>query len=102
MLIRKILQYPNHPAIVYVHLWLPGFSEKSFYKASVQDETEVLVRYYGLQSLSFREMIWHDYVVERPGFAEKDFACHEYHPNYLGHRSVLPRSAVPLCHEACL
>lgn len=86
VLMRKILLYQNRPAIIYTHLWMPGYDQHSFYNSTIEEETELLVKYYGLQSVSLRNMVFHDYAVDREGFRERDLACTSYHPSYLGHR----------------
>ncbi len=86
MLIRKLLMYKNHPAVVYVHMWMPGRNEHSFYNVSVEAETELLVEYYSLQSISFRNLVYHKYMAGMGGFRNHDIACNTVHPTYLGHR----------------
>jgi hypothetical protein len=86
VLLRKLLLYPGYPAVVYMHLWVPTFHSHSFYRTTIEDETEVLLSYYGVQSLSLRNAIFHDYAAGRLGFREEDIACRKVHLSYLGHR----------------
>eukprot|EP00884_Botryococcus_braunii_P006900 jgi/Botrbrau1/16210/Bobra.314_2s0004.1 len=85
-LMRQVLQLPNHPAVLYMHIWMPGRSDGQFCGTNIEDETELLVRYYGLQSLSMRDALFEHYIANRIGFRESDIACNDVHPNYLYHR----------------
>jgi hypothetical protein len=86
VLLRKLLLYPNQPALLYLHMWMPGYDQHSFYNSTIEEETELLVKYYFLQSVSFRNMVFYDYISERPGYRSQDIACNFVHPTYLGHR----------------
>ncbi len=83
---RRLLLLPSRPAITYLHVWLPEFFQYSFFNVTVEDQVELFVKYYGLQSISFRDAIFPLYADDVPGFRETDFVCNAMHPNYLGHR----------------
>eukprot|EP00884_Botryococcus_braunii_P021062 jgi/Botrbrau1/763/Bobra.0181s0021.1 len=86
VLFRRLLKYPNSPALLYFHMWMPGFQHNSFWNTTIEDETEILVAYYQLQSLSFRNAIFRPFQANKPGFQDLDISCSYVHPTYLGHR----------------
>jgi hypothetical protein len=85
-LMRQVLQLPNHPAVLYLHVWMPGHNKGDFWGATIEDETEVLVQYYKVQSISMRNALYQNFVANVSGFRESDIACNTIHPNYLYHR----------------
>lgn len=86
VLFRRLLQYRNRPALLYFHMWMPGFDQDNYWNSTIEDETDILVKYYQLQSLSFRNAIYKPYVTQLPGFRDIDISCSYVHPTYLGHR----------------
>ncbi len=86
ILMRQVLQLPNHPAVLYLHIWIPGFNMGQFWGATIEDEIEVLVKYYGIQSISLRNALYDKYIDDKVGYREADIACNIVHPNYLYHR----------------
>lgn len=52
----------------------------------MQPETGLLAAYYGLPSLSTRDVWYHHWARNDPGFRSRDFMCNQNHPNYLGHQ----------------
>eukprot|EP00884_Botryococcus_braunii_P021040 jgi/Botrbrau1/761/Bobra.0181s0020.1 len=67
VLFRRLLQYPNSPALLYFHMWMPGFDQNSYWNSTIEDETDILVKYYELQSLSFRNAVFKPYRTNMPG-----------------------------------
>ncbi len=67
-------------------MWMPGFHLDSFQGTGIEDETETFVEYYGLQSVSFRNAIYHLFDADEPGFLRSQISCGNVHPTYLGHR----------------
>ena len=39
-----------------------------------------------MQSISFRDAIFHRVMVDEPGFKQEEIMCDVVHPNKLGHR----------------
>jgi hypothetical protein len=87
-LMRQVLQLPHHPAVMYLHVWMPGHNNRTFWSSTIEDEVEVLVKYYNLQSISLRNALYDGFKAGRVGFREGDVACNDVHPNYLYHRWV--------------
>ncbi len=85
-MMRQLLQLPNHPAVLYLHVWLPLYNKGQFWETTIEDEIEVLVKYYGLQSISMRGALYDHFIANRSGFRESDLSCNVVHPNYLYHR----------------
>lgn len=84
-LMRQLLILPNKPALLYFHMWMPGYNLDSYWNATIEDETEVLVHYYGLQSVSFRDAIFIHHAQGQLGYRAPDIACSKVHPTFLGH-----------------
>ena len=75
-LVRKVLKYPNSPAIILAHYWSAGLSEntsgsKSFWQTS-EDEIDVIAKYYSLPVVSFRDTFYHAVLSEVGGFRFAD------------------------------
>ncbi|KAK9826476.1 hypothetical protein WJX81_003204 [Elliptochloris bilobata] len=88
VLMRKLLQFPNHPAVVYLHWWSPSLNQgqRSFWNHTVQPESGLLASYYGLPALSARDVFFQRWARNDVGFRSRDFMCNQNHPNYLGHQ----------------
>jgi len=96
-LLRKVLQYKNHPAVVLTQVitWGQSFkansTHKKWFHESAEDQYGVLAQYYGLPWLSYRNAIWIDAEYKRqavPG-GWKALTNDEVHPNDAGHRVIL-------------
>ena len=70
---------------------------RSFWNHTVQPESGLLVNYYGLPSLSMRDVWFHHWARNDPGFLSRDIMCSINHPNYLGHLCASRYSPDPLC-----
>jgi hypothetical protein len=88
VLFRRLLNQPSRPALVYMHAWIPGLFNHTFLDLTVEEETGLLVKYYGLPSIAMRNALFSMYQRSAQGFREQDFTCSETLPNYLGHRYV--------------
>ncbi|KAK9836029.1 hypothetical protein WJX81_007152 [Elliptochloris bilobata] len=90
VLIRKLLNLPASPALVYMHWWSPTTNQgqRSFWNHTVQPESGLLAAYYGLPSVSMRDVWYHHWARNEPGFLSRDVMCSINHPNYLGHLYV--------------
>ncbi|KAK9833339.1 hypothetical protein WJX81_007962 [Elliptochloris bilobata] len=88
VIIRKMLQLPHRPAVVYLHWWSPTLNQgrRSFWNSTVQPETGLFAHYYGLPSVSLRDVWFHKWAVNQPGFRQRDIMCSVNHPNVLGHQ----------------
>ena len=53
-------------------------------------ETGLLVNYYGLPSVSLRDVWFHKFARNEPGFRQRDIMCNMNHPNLLGHQCASP------------
>eukprot|EP00884_Botryococcus_braunii_P022668 jgi/Botrbrau1/9085/Bobra.178_2s0017.1 len=85
-LIRQVLQLPNRPAVMYLHIWVPGHNNGQFWGGTIEDEIEVLVKYYGIRSISMWNAIFDKFIAKKVGYQEADIACNAVHPNYLYYR----------------
>ena len=52
-------------------------------------ESGLLVNYYGLPSVSLRDVWYHRFARNEPGFRQRDVMCGINHPNLLGHQCAL-------------
>eukprot|EP00201_Polytomella_parva_P006032 CAMPEP_0175076088 /NCGR_PEP_ID=MMETSP0052_2-20121109/22485_1 /TAXON_ID=51329 ORGANISM="Polytomella parva, Strain SAG 63-3" /NCGR_SAMPLE_ID=MMETSP0052_2 /ASSEMBLY_ACC=CAM_ASM_000194 /LENGTH=488 /DNA_ID=CAMNT_0016345093 /DNA_START=464 /DNA_END=1930 /DNA_ORIENTATION=+ len=69
-LVRKLLNYPNHPAVVLVHAFSFNSQQqsKNFYFSS-ENEVSVIGDYYGLPQISLRQAVYHRFLYnDVPGF----------------------------------
>ncbi len=85
---RKLLQLPAAPAVVYLHWWSPTANQgsRSFWNHTVEPESGTLAAYYGLPTLTLRD-VWHPrWAANERGFLSRDVMCSVNHPNYLGHQ----------------
>ena len=85
---RKVLKYPNSPAVILVHYWSAGWSEsvsssKSFW-LTPEDEIDVIAKYYSLPVVSFRNTFYHAILSEMDGFRSSDILQDATHPNIQG------------------
>lgn len=85
MLLRKLLAYRQHPAVIAVHSWSPFFNHPNFF-SSTEDLVQTIVTYYGLQSVSVRNALFHPTWQRRENFKGLQWLCDSIHPNTLGHR----------------
>ena len=85
MLLRKLLAFKQKPAVIALHSWSPFFNHPKFFNTT-EDLIQVLVLYYGLQSVSVRNSLWHPTWQRRQNFQGKQWLCDSIHPNTLGHR----------------
>ena len=53
---------------------------------SLGSESGLLVNYYGLPSVSLRDVWFHKFARNEPGFRQRDVMCNMNHPNLLGHQ----------------
>ena len=70
---------------------------RSFWNHTVQPESGLLVNYYGLPSISMRDVWFHHWARNEPGFLSRDIMCSINHPNYLGHLCASQYSTDSLC-----
>jgi hypothetical protein len=87
MLLRKLLVYRQHPAIIALHSWSPFFNHPNFF-STAEDPVQSIVAYYGLQSVSMRNALFHPTWQRRQNFKGSQWLCDTIHPNTLGHRSA--------------
>ena len=87
MLLRKLLGYRQHPAIIALHSWSPFFNHPNFF-STAEDSIQSIVAYYGLQSVSMRNALFHPTWQRRQNFKGSQWLCDSIHPNTLGHRSA--------------
>ncbi len=80
-LVRKLLQFPSSPAVIVLHYWKPSFGH---FWATLEDEIDVIAKYYSLPSLSFRNTFYRAVAEQLPGFRWEDFVPDQTHPNALG------------------
>jgi Ni,Fe-hydrogenase I small subunit len=95
VLIRKLLTHQNQPAVVYLHAWIASFEDRSFYLGEEGDISNVL-DYYRVPVLSMRKALYHDTVMQTPGFKPEQHVCDMLHPNRLGHRCAPDRAMITL------
>lgn len=69
---------------------------RSFWNHTVQPESGLLVNYYGLPSISMRDVWFHHWARNEPGFLSRDIMCSINHPNYLGHLCACTNSTTSL------
>lgn len=62
----------------------------------MQPESGLLVNYYGLPSISMRDVWFHHWARNEPGFLSRHIMCSINHPNYLGHLCAWPASSSSL------
>lgn len=67
---------------------------RSFWNHTVQPESGLIVNYYGLPSISMRDVWFHHWARNEPGFLSRDIMCSINHPNYLGHLCACPTSPI--------
>ncbi len=87
MLLRKLLGYRQHPAIIALHSWSPFFNHPNFF-STAEDPIQSIVAYYGLQSVSMRNALFHPTWQRQQNFKGSQWLCDNIHPNTLGHRSA--------------
>ena len=85
ILLRKLLAFKQKPAVIALHSWSPFFNQPDFF-STAEDLIQVLVSYYGVQSVSVRNALWHPTLQRRQNFQGKQWLCDGIHPNTLGHR----------------
>eukprot|EP00884_Botryococcus_braunii_P016637 jgi/Botrbrau1/3657/Bobra.0204s0047.1 len=84
-LLRKLLDYPNAPAIIPVYWWA-GIRHNFTFWDVAEDQLETLAKYYELSSISFRNAYYKQIMTAAQGFNLSRIMCDEVHPNHLGHR----------------
>ena len=57
-------------------------------------ESGLLVNYYGLPSVSLRDVWFHKFARNEPGFRQRDVMCNMNHPNLLGHQCASPARSI--------
>lgn len=87
MLLRKLLGYRQHPAIIALHSWSPFFNHPNFF-STAEDPIQSIVAYYGLQSVSMRNALFHPTWQRQQNYKGFQWLCDNIHPNTLGHRSA--------------
>ena len=50
----------------------------------------MIMGYYGIPSVSLRDVWFHKFARNEPGFRQRDVMCSINHPNLLGHQCGLP------------
>ncbi len=60
----------------------------------------MLASYYGLPTLSTRDVFFHRWARNDLGFRSRDFMCNQNHPNYLGHQCAPPMPELVCTQEA--
>ncbi|KAL3132821.1 hypothetical protein ABBQ38_006746 [Trebouxia sp. C0009 RCD-2024] len=85
VMLRKLLAFNQKPAIIALHSWSPFFNTPHFY-STTEDLIQVLVSYYGLQSVSVRNALWHPTMQRQQNYQGTQWLCDTIHPNLLGHR----------------
>ncbi|KAA6418426.1 MAG: hypothetical protein FRX49_11586 [Trebouxia sp. A1-2] len=85
MLLRKLLGYRQHPAIIALHSWSPFFNHPNFF-STAEDPIQSIVAYYGLQSVSMRNALFHPTWQRQQNYKGFQWLCDNIHPNTLGHR----------------
>lgn len=85
LLLRKLLNFKQHPAVFVLHSWSPFFNSPNYY-STVEDLYQSLVSYYGLQSASVRNAMYHPTYQRQPSYQGTQWLCDPIHPNRLGHR----------------
>eukprot|EP00884_Botryococcus_braunii_P016639 jgi/Botrbrau1/3659/Bobra.0204s0049.1 len=85
-LMRQVLSMQNQPALLYFHMWMPGYHMDTFQGTTIEDETEIFVEYYGLQSVSYRNAVYLPHAEGVFGFRSAEISCSQVHPTYLAHR----------------
>ena len=99
LLLRKLLSFRQQPAVLVLHSWSPFFNHPSFY-STVEDLYQSLVSYYGLQSVSVRNAMYHPTWQRQASYQGTQWLCDSIHPNRLGHRSApCVTSALPLLRQ---
>jgi len=54
-------------------------------------ETGLIMHYYGIPAVSLRDVWFHKWARNEPGFRQRDVICNINHPNLLGHQCGLDR-----------
>ncbi len=92
---RKLLQLPGAPAVVYLHWWSPTTNQgsRSFWNHTVEPESGTLAAYYSLPTLTLRNVWYPRWAANERGFLSRDVMCSINHPNYLGHQCARPGAA---------
>lgn len=85
MLLRKLLAFKQKPAVIALHSWSPFFNHPNFFNTT-EDLIQVAILYYGLQSVSMRNALWHPTWRRQQNYQGKQWLCDSIHPNTLGHR----------------
>jgi len=95
VLMRKLLQLPGAPAVVYLHWWSPTTNQgsRSFWNHTVEPESGTLAAYYSLPTLTLRNVWYPRWAANERGFLSRDVMCSINHPNYLGHQCARPGAA---------
>lgn len=94
-LIRKMLNLPKRPAVMYFHVWTPRRLGFKFFE-SPENLIEMVPEYYGLPSISMRNALYH-YVANFTVPADWLWRSDINHANCLGHRWVSFWAATSRC-----
>ena len=62
-------------------------------------ETGLIMAYYGIPSVSLRDVWFPKWARNEVGFRQRDVMCGQNHPNVLGHRRALPQGRTCECDE---
>jgi hypothetical protein len=85
MLLRKLLQLPNRPAVVILAMMQP-ISRISTFAGAADTGIGLLADYYHVPHLSMRLALWHMMRAKAPGFKNEDMRMPDgFHVNTLGH-----------------
>ncbi|KAK9823328.1 hypothetical protein WJX72_001962 [[Myrmecia] bisecta] len=85
VLLRKLLSFKNRPAVLILHHWSVYVNAPNFFD-SLEDVVNIVVQYYGLPALSFRNALYHSMMANVEGYQHQQVYCDAVHPNKLGHR----------------
>lgn len=83
VILRKLLSTSS--AVLVVHWYSPILNHGTFWDTA-EDELEVLLNYYQVPSLSWRNAMFKSMAAEEEGFSYEQMYCDSVHPNTLGHR----------------
>ena len=59
------------------------------------------MHYYGIPAVSLRDVWFHKWARNEPGFRQRDVMCNLMHPNLLGHQCELPQQIPARCSDVC-
>ncbi|KAK9829365.1 hypothetical protein WJX72_005430 [[Myrmecia] bisecta] len=84
-LIRKLLDFPNQPAVVAVHYWGLRHQNMHLFWNTPEDHNDVVNKYYGVPAVSFRNAFYHLIMTQQEGYRPDQVYQDVIHPTALGH-----------------